>query len=154
MTTVTPPRVNPLALQDQVCFALAVAARNVVSLYRPLLEPMGLTHPQYLVMLALWEQESLTVGELSGMLHLTPATLSPLVRRLEAQGYLRRERQQTDERVVHLSLTRSGKDLRRKALAVPEAIVERLGIDVADLQRLRVELDSVIERSQPRPDPS
>ena len=154
MTTATPAPANPLALQEQVCFALAVAARNVVSLYRPLLEPMGLTHPQYLVMLALWEHQSLTVGELSGMLHLTPATLSPLLRRLEVQGYLRRERQQADERVVHVSLTRSGRDLRRKALAVPEAIVERLGIDVADLQRLRAELDSVIERSQPGADPA
>jgi DNA-binding MarR family transcriptional regulator len=149
MATVTPAPVNPLALQEQVCFALAVAARNVVSLYRPLLEPMGLTHPQYLVMLALWEHESLTVGELSAMLHLTPATLSPLLRRLEAQGYVARERQQADERVVHVSLTPTGRDLRREALKVPTAVVERLGVDVEDLVRLRTELDWVIERSQP-----
>lgn len=152
MATVTPGPVNPLALQEQVCFALAVAARNVVSLYRPLLEPMGLTHPQYLVMLALWEHESLTVGELSSMLHLTPATLSPLLRRLETQGHVHRERQQSDERVVHVSLTSSGKRLRRTALKVPTAIVQRLDVDVEDLLRLRAELDWVIERSQPATD--
>jgi MarR family transcriptional regulator, organic hydroperoxide resistance regulator len=148
MATVTPAPVNPLALQEQVCFALAVAARNVVSLYRPLLEPMGLTHPQYLVMLALWEHDSLTVSELSSMLYLTPATLSPLLRRLESQGYVQRERQQADERVVHVSLTPSGKGLRRTALKVPTAIVQRLDVDLDDLLRLRAELDWVIERSR------
>ena len=154
MATIAPAPVNPLALQEQVCFALAVASRNVVSLYRPLLEPMGLTHPQYLVMLALWEHESLAVGELSSMLHLAPATLSPLLRRLEAQGYVQRERQQPDERVVHVSLTSSGKRLRRTALKVPTAIMQRLDVDVEDLQRLRAELDWVIERSQSEADPS
>jgi len=139
---------NPLALEEQVCFALAVAARTVVSLYRPLLEPLGLTHPQYLVMLALWEHGSVSVGELSGMLHLTPATLSPLLRRLEAQGHLQRERQQPDERVVHVSLTEAGPSLRSRALEVPAAIVDRLGVDLADLQRLRSELTWVIERSR------
>jgi DNA-binding MarR family transcriptional regulator len=151
MALTTPPPAepsNPLALEEQVCFALAVAARNVVSLYRPVLEPMGLTHPQYLVMLALWEHSCLSVGELSSLLQLTPATLSPLLRRLEAQGYLLRERQPSDERVVHVSLTRTGKALRRQALKVPGQIVERLGMELADLQRLRGDLTRVIECAQ------
>ena len=83
---------DPLALEEQVCFALSVAARSVVAVYRPLLEPMGLTHPQYLVMLALWQHAPLSVSELSRLLQLDPGTLSPLLKRLEAAGYLRRER--------------------------------------------------------------
>src|SRR5688500_7830901 len=81
-----------LALERQVCFALSVAARNVVAVYRPVLEPLGLTHPQYLVMLALWQHGPLSVRELSGLLQLDPGTLSPLLKRLEAAGYVRRDR--------------------------------------------------------------
>ena len=88
-TSAAPDVVDPLALENQVCFALAVAARSVIALYRPLLEPMGLTHPQYLVMLALWGRSPLSVTELSGMLALDPGTLSPLLKRLEAAGVRR-----------------------------------------------------------------
>jgi MarR family transcriptional regulator, organic hydroperoxide resistance regulator len=96
---------NPLALDQQVCFGLAVAARSVIGLYRPLLEPMGLTHPQYLVMLALWEEEPLRVSELSRKVQLDPGTLSPLLKRLEAQDYIRRERNKLDERSLAVVLT-------------------------------------------------
>ena len=82
----TAPADDALALERQVCFALSVAARNVVAVYRPFLEPMGLTHPQYLVMLALWQHGSLSVKDLSGLLQLDPGTLSPLVKRLEVPG--------------------------------------------------------------------
>src|SRR6478735_4816461 len=95
-----------LALDRQVCFALAVASRTVISLYRPLLEPMGLTHPQYLVMLALWESEPLRVNELADRLSLEPATLSPLLKRLEASGMVARERDPRDDRALAVSLTR------------------------------------------------
>ena len=103
-TKITPVD-NPLALEHQVCFALAVAARTVIALYRPVLEPMGLTHPQYLVMLALWEFEPVSVKDLSGMLQLEPATLSPLLKRLEAAGLLRRDRSASDERSLAVVLT-------------------------------------------------
>lgn len=93
-----PDGVDPLALEQQVCFALSVAARSVVAVYRPLLEPMGLTHPQYLVMLALWQHAPLSGRDLSRLLQLDPGTLSPLLKRLEAAGYLRRERDAADER--------------------------------------------------------
>src|SRR3954452_6781533 len=89
---------NPLALEQQVCFALSVAARSVVAVYRPLLEPMGLTHPQYLVMLALWQHAPLSVRALSDLLQLDPGTLSPLLKRLESIGYVRRDRKAGDER--------------------------------------------------------
>ena len=83
---------DPLALENQVCFALAVASRGVIAVYRPLLEPMGLTHPQYLVMLALWQHAPLSVKDLSRLLQLEPATLSPLLKRLEASGFVHRPR--------------------------------------------------------------
>src|ERR671918_3087098 len=91
---------DPLALDRQVCFALAVASRSVIGVYRPLLEPMGLTHPQYLVMLALWERSPRSVKDLSSALALDPGTLSPLLKRLEAAGLLTRGRDRADERVL------------------------------------------------------
>jgi DNA-binding MarR family transcriptional regulator len=110
---------DPLALDQQVCFALSVAARSVVAVYRPLLEPMGLTHPQYLVMLALWQHAPLSVRQLSELLQLDPGTLSPLLKRLEAIGYLRRERDRADERSLALTLTPSGRALRSRAEQIP-----------------------------------
>src|SRR5690242_17117496 len=105
--------VDLLALENQVCFALAVAARRVIALYRPMLEPMGLTHPQYLVMLALWQHQPLSVRELGEKLALDPATLSPLLKRLEAIGYLTRTRDPQDERSLQITLTTAGRRLRR-----------------------------------------
>ncbi|MGA5303868.1 MarR family winged helix-turn-helix transcriptional regulator [Nucisporomicrobium flavum] len=135
---------DPLALEQQVCFALSVAARSVVAVYRPLLEPMGLTHPQYLVMLALWQYAPLSVRRLSELLALDPGTLSPLLKRLEAVGYLVRERDQSDERSLAITLTPKGRELRTEAEKIPPAVVERLGLPVADLQHLHAALTRVI----------
>lgn len=135
---------NPLALEHQVCFALAVAARSVIALYRPVLEPMGLTHPQYLVMLALWEFEPVSVKDLSGMLQLEPATLSPLLKRLESTGLLRRDRDSRDERSLAVALTPKGRALREQALEVPPTIVARLGMDIDELMQLHERLTRVI----------
>jgi len=140
--------VDLLALDRQVCFALAVASRNVIGLYRPILEPMGLTHPQYLVMLALWEEAPLRVSEIADRLSLEPATLSPLLKRLEAAGHVRRERDSADERAVAVTLTPSGRRLRRRAERIPAAVIERLGMDVADLEDIRDRLTSLIEATR------
>ncbi|SBT52346.1 MarR family winged helix-turn-helix transcriptional regulator [Micromonospora narathiwatensis] len=139
---------NPLALEQQVCFALSVAARGVVAVYRPLLEPMGLTHPQYLVMLALWQHAPLSVRELSRLLQLDPGTLSPLLKRLEAIGYLQRERNPADERSLAVTLTARGLALRGEAERIPPAIVERLGMPLDDLRKLHAALTEVIEAAQ------
>lgn len=136
--------VDSLSLERQVCFALAVASRNVIGVYRPLLEPMRLTHPQYLVMLALWEQAPLSVKELSKLLRLDPGTLSPLLKRLEAVGYIRRQRDDQDQRVLAVSLTPEGRRLRDEAEKVPPAIVQRLGMNLEDLQELHRSLTRVI----------
>ncbi|MTD13886.1 MarR family transcriptional regulator [Nakamurella sp. YIM 132087] len=137
--TAAPPD-DPLTLDQQVCFALVVASRGVLSLYRPLLEPMGLTHPQYLVMLALWEKDPRSVKELSEVLDLDPGTLSPLLKRLEASGLVERRRSTTDERLLAVTLTGPGRALRTKALEIPPAIVQRLGMPLDQLERLRDDL--------------
>lgn len=128
---------DPLKLENQVCFALVTAARNVVSIYRPVLEPLGLTHPQYLVMLALWEETPRSLGALAADLAMEPATLSPLVKRLEAQGRVVRSRRSDDERVLDIDLTDEGRALREAALEVPAKIMARVGVDEAALVALR-----------------
>lgn len=137
-----------LALENQVCFALAVAARGVIGVYRPILEPLGLTHPQYLVMLALWQRSPRTVRDLGEALQLEPATLSPLLKRLEAQGYLTRERSTRDERALDVALTPAGRALREQALAIPPQVVDRLGMSLDELGRLRDRLTEVITAVQ------
>ncbi len=126
-----------LALDNQVCFALVTAARNVVALYRPILEPLGLTHPQYLVMLAVWERSPRSLRELADELALEPATLSPLVKRLQAQGLLTKERREGDERVLAVGLTSEGRRLRERALQVPVQVMASAGTDAAALLALR-----------------
>ncbi len=146
MVTSTPNRAAtiPLALEHQVCFALAVASRTVISVYRPVLEPLGLTHPQYLVMLALWGAEPLSVTELSRMLELDAGTLSRLLKRLEAAGLVRRDRNPADERSLAVALTERGRALREQALSVPGTVLDRLDMDVDDLMVLRDRLNDVI----------
>jgi DNA-binding MarR family transcriptional regulator len=137
------PTEDPLKLDRQVCFALSVASRGVVALYRPLLEPMGLTHPQYLVMLALWERTPLSVKQLGELLQLDPATLSPLLKRLESAGLVQR-RLPEDERTLSVTLTAEGAALREQALQVPPAVVERLGMELSELEHLHTALTRVI----------
>jgi DNA-binding MarR family transcriptional regulator len=140
---------DPLALEQQVCFALSVAARGVVAAYRPLLEPMGLTHPQYLVMLALWQDAPLSVRDLSQLLQLDPGTLSPLLKRLEAIGYVHRHRDPADERSLAVTLTAQGRALRDRAEQIPPAVVERLGMPVEELQHLHTALTRLIAATRP-----
>ncbi|WP_327001819.1 MarR family transcriptional regulator [Dactylosporangium sp. NBC_01737] len=139
---------DPLALDQQVCFALAVASRNVIALYRPLLEPMGLTHPQYLVMLALWQYAPLSVKDLSRLLQLDPGTLSPLLKRLEAAGLVRRGRSPQDERALAVTLTGTGQALRAEAEKIPAAVVARLGMPLEELLQLHAALTRVIAVTQ------
>ncbi|MGI5170533.1 MarR family winged helix-turn-helix transcriptional regulator [Spirillospora sp. CA-253888] len=135
---------NPLALENQVCFALVVASRTVLAHYRPLLEPMGLTHPQYLVMLALWEHRQLSVKRLSALLQLDAGTLSPLLKRLEAADLIRRERDSRDERLLAVTVTPAGQALREQAEKIPATIMERLGMSLEELQDLHGTLTRVI----------
>jgi DNA-binding MarR family transcriptional regulator len=133
-----------LALDRQVCFALAAASRSVIGLYRPVLEPMGITHPQYLVMLALWERSPRTVTDIGRALALEPATLSPLLKRLESVGYLTRMRRPEDERALDVELTPAGRALRDRAEQVPPYIIDRLGLPLSDLETLRDDLTRLL----------
>ncbi|WP_422747122.1 MarR family winged helix-turn-helix transcriptional regulator [Mycobacterium sp. WMMD1722] len=144
MTAQLAPDVDPLALERQVCFALAVTNRAVLAVYRPLLEPLGLTHPQYLVMLALWDHRrsslpgasALSVKQIATALQLEPATLSPMLKRLEALGLVTRTRSTVDERSTDVELTAEGVALRNRALQIPPAVVARLGVDLTELEEL------------------
>jgi DNA-binding MarR family transcriptional regulator len=136
---------DPLALDRQLCFALAATSRSVIGLYRDLLDPLGLTHPQYLVMLALWEHDPRSVRAIAAELRLDSATLSPLLKRLEAAGYLRRTRNASDERQLEVSLTTAGRSLRDRARAVPVAVADRLGWPVARLEALKDELTALLD---------
>ncbi|GAP55311.1 MarR family winged helix-turn-helix transcriptional regulator [Arthrobacter sp. 92] len=132
-----------LLLEHQLCFALTVASRSVVGAYKPVLDKLGLTHPQYLVMLCLWESSPRTVREISDALAQEPATISPLLRRLEAAGYITRGRAAGNERALAVELTPSGVALRRRATAVPGTMMERLGLSreqVAQLHGSMMEL--------------
>ncbi|KJL39186.1 Organic hydroperoxide resistance transcriptional regulator [Microbacterium ginsengisoli] len=126
-----------LALENQLCFAAVTAARTIVQAYRPVLEPLGLTHPQYLVMLALWERDPRSLGELAAALALEPATVSPLVKRLEAQGLLVRTRRPGDERTLDIAVTDTGRALRAQALEVPAQVLARTGLTVDEAVALR-----------------
>jgi MarR family transcriptional regulator, organic hydroperoxide resistance regulator len=141
--TAVAQEVDPLALERQVCFALAITNRAVLAVYRPLLEPLGLTHPQYLVMLALWDHHRadkngrpLSVKEIASSLQLDSATLSPMLKRLESLGLVTRTRSSADERAMDVELTRAGLQLRRKALKIQPAVIERLGVGLDELEHL------------------
>lgn len=144
MTAPTAPEIDPLALEQQVCFALSVTNRAVLAVYRPLLEPLGLTHPQYLVMLTLWDhqkaatpqQKPLSVKEIATTLQMDSATLSPMLKRLEALGLITRTRSAVDERSTDVKLTDSGTALRRRAVKIPPAVVARLGVELPELRHL------------------
>ncbi|MFD5575054.1 MarR family winged helix-turn-helix transcriptional regulator [Streptomyces cadmiisoli] len=131
-----------MLLEDQLCFALYAAQRALTSRYRPLLEEINLTYPQYLVMLVLWERGALPIKTLGTLLQLDYGTLTPLLKRLQANGLIRRERQVDDERSVQITLTEEGVELRERARAVPAAIAR--AADLSD--RETREAKAVLER--------
>ena len=134
-----------LLLDDQLCFALYAASRAVTQFYRPLLDELGLTYPQYLVMLLLWERGEMTVGDLADSLQLDHGTLSPLLKRLAAAGLVERRRAADDERFVHITLTEDGQKLKRRARPICQAAVDAYGLDERRFTELRSELRGVID---------
>src|ERR1700727_1181973 len=139
---------DPLALERQVCFALSIAARSVLGIYRPILEPRGLTPPQFLVMLALWGQSPLAVKELIELLQLDGPTLSPMLKRLEASGLVARTRDPHDERQLRIDLTDKGRALRQQALNVPPTVVAKLRVSLGELEELHRGLTTLNEAAR------
>jgi MarR family transcriptional regulator, organic hydroperoxide resistance regulator len=133
-----------LLLEHQLCFALTVAARSVVGAYRPVLDRLNLTHPQYLVMLCLWERSPRTVRNISEALAQEPATISPLLRRLETAGLITRRRVDGNERALAVELTGKGAALRQEALNVPGTMMERLGLTRAQVSELHASMMGLI----------
>ena len=134
-----------LRLDDQLCFALYAASRAVTQRYRPLLDEVGLTYPQYLVMLVLWEQGTTTVKGLGEALQLDYGTLSPLLKRLAAAGYVERRRRSDDERSVEISLTDAGRKLKERVGEIPQLVVDAYNLDASDFEALRAALRELAE---------
>ena len=142
-----------LALDHQLCFALYSASLAMTRFYKPLLDPLGLTYPQYLVMLVLWEGDGITVSQLGERVALDSGTLTPLLKRLEASNFVRRLRDVADERRVLVQLTPAGRALRSKAMAVPESVACASGCALDELAALTARLKSLrnqITDSTPR----
>jgi len=129
--------VDLLKLDQQLCFALYSSAHALNRAYKPALKPLGLTYPQYLVMLVLWERDGVTVTEIGDRLHLDSGTLTPLLKRLEAMGLVSRARDAADERQLRIQLTGKGQALREKAEAVPQAILRAMGQPIGELDALK-----------------
>ena len=110
---------NPLALENQICFALYVCSKEIIRRYTPVLEPLGLTYTSYITLLGLWEKDNVTIKELGARLYLDSGTLTPLLKKMESQGLLTRTRSREDERTVYIRLTEEGKALREKCTGVP-----------------------------------
>lgn len=126
-----------LKLENQICFPIYALAREIISQYRPFLNELDITYPQYLVMMILWDNEPQTVNRIGEKLNLDSGTLTPLLKRLEAKKLISRKRKPTDERVVEISLTKTGKTLKLKAEEIPLKVVEKTGVSVEDLLELK-----------------
>lgn len=135
---------DPLRLDRQICFPLYAASNLINRLYRPVLSKLGLTYPQYLVMLALWEQAPRTVGALGEALYLDSGTLTPLLKRMEQAGLLTRKRDPEDERRVQVDLTGEGRALRAEAQRVPETLTAGFEGDPADVEKLRDSVQALV----------
>ncbi len=133
-----------LKLDQQICFPLYVLSKEITGLYRPILEELDLTYPQYLVMMVLWEQEGLAVSAIGEKLFLDSGTLTPVLKRLESKGLINRVRNKSDERMVLLFLTEQGKDLRQQAYSIPQKLLSQIHIKIEDLQNFKETLTQLI----------
>ncbi len=148
----TPHTPSPAALRldNQVCFALYSASLAMTKLYKPLLDTIGLTYPQYLVMLVLWEQDGLTVSDLGERLFLDSGTLTPLLKRLEVQGHIARLRDVEDERRVRITLTAEGRGLRNQAEVIPQCVLQSSQCSLPELAALTSQLKNLRDKLNPR----
>ncbi|WP_047239120.1 MarR family winged helix-turn-helix transcriptional regulator [Chromobacterium subtsugae] len=144
-----PSNADALRLDQQLCFALYSASLAMNKAYRDSLKPLGLTYSQYLVLLVLWEQDQRSVSDIGGRLYLDSATLTPLLKRMEAAGWLLRERLSSDERVVVVRLSEAGRDLRRQAEAIPRQMLCRSGLPLPEARQLRAALGALRDQLLP-----
>lgn len=141
-----------LFLENQICFPLYACSRAVTSLYRPILEELGITYPQYLVLLILWKEDGCSVKEIGKKLYLDSGTLTPLLKRLEESELVQRKRSSEDERSVQIFLSSKGKKLKEKAICVPDKLLENLDVDKKSLTDLKNDLDRLLKILSERSD--
>lgn len=137
---------KPLQLENQICFPLYVIAKEITGLYRPFLDEIDITYPQYLVMMVLWENDGLPVSHIGEKLFLDSGTLTPLLKRLETKGIITRKRKKEDERVVEVFLTESGKQLQQKACEIPGKIQNKIGVETEDLLHLKETILKILNK--------
>lgn len=134
-----------LKLENQLCFSIYATSRAITKIYRPFLDKLGITYPQYLVMLVLWEKENITLKELSNRLYLDSGTLTPLLKRLEGMELLKRQRSSEDERILCVNITEKGKELKKEALNIPECLIKSINMDVEQLIKFKRDTDILLE---------
>ncbi|AZA58029.1 MarR family winged helix-turn-helix transcriptional regulator [Chryseobacterium shandongense] len=135
-----------LKLQNQLCFPLYVIAKEITGLYRPFLDELDITYPQYLVMMVLWENDGLSVNHIGEKIYLDSGTLTPLLKRLEAKGFIMRKRKKEDERVVEVFLTETGKMLQAKACEIPEKIYKKIDASEQDWLDLKKSVQKILNK--------
>ena len=140
--------IESLQLKNQVCFPLYALSKEITKLYRPMLEELDMTYPQYLVMMVLWEKDGLTVSEVGEKLLLDSGTLTPLLKRLENKSFIDRKRKKEDERVVELFLTKEGRNLQQKACSIPNEMIQKIDIKTEDLVQLKNLLETILNKIQ------
>jgi transcriptional regulator, MarR family len=138
--------VDSLSLRDQLCFSLYVCSKEIVRRYKPFLSDIGLTYTQYITMMVLWEQKRIKVHELGKFLYLDSGTLTPLLKLLEKEGLVVRERNSDDERVVYVSLSKKGEKLKEKAMSVPQKICSCVNLTTEDRENLKKSLEKLLEK--------
>ncbi|MEC3876460.1 MarR family winged helix-turn-helix transcriptional regulator [Chryseobacterium salviniae] len=135
-----------LQLQNQLCFPLYVIAKEITGLYRPFLDELDITYPQYLVMMVLWENDGLSVNHIGEKLYLDSGTLTPLLKRLETKGFILRKRKKEDERVVEVFITETGKALKAKACEIPEKIYKKIDVSEQDWIDLKTSVLKILNK--------
>jgi len=135
-----------LKLENQICFPLYVIAKEITGLYRPFLDELDITYPQYLVMMILWENDGLAVSSIGEKLYLDSGTLTPLLKRLEAKGFILRKRKKEDERVVEVFITETGKALQQKACEIPEKLHNKIDVTKEDWIHLKESVQKILSK--------
>ncbi|TCK93229.1 MarR family transcriptional regulator [Natranaerovirga hydrolytica] len=140
------PKEELLKLDNQICFPIYAVSRSITKLYRPLLQELNITYPQYLVLLVLWEVEVITLRDLGKKLYLDSGTLTPLLKRMEKMHLIKRERSVEDERVLFIKITEKGLGMKEKASKVPECLLKNIEVDINQLIRVKKEMDELLKK--------
>lgn len=135
-----------LKLDKQLCFSVYVLHREIMQCYRPILKNIGLTYPQYITMMTLWEKDDVTVNQVGEILQLDNGTLTPLLKRLESKGYLERKRSKEDERVVKINLTKKGLNLKEDASCIPIELAKAMNLNLHEMEQLKTLSDKVVQK--------